>query len=152
MMPTPTCRAIHIQRENASSANNSPHTISCENEIAKPAYASRWMKYHVSYDIWRRMLRSDVIVTAPMMSAPTNANAMYDSRPVRSTIAEPKPMSRPQANTDGDDVKTDEDGHRLAEDAVPDEDPVEAVAMLDRQRPADQRQPGEPGERRGDAR
>ena len=46
------------------------------------------------------MLRSDVIVTAPMISEPTNANAMYDSRPVRSTMAEPNPKPRPHANTE----------------------------------------------------
>ncbi len=34
------------------------------------------MKYHVSYAIWRRMLRNDVIVTAPMINDPTKASAM----------------------------------------------------------------------------
>ncbi len=97
------------------------------------------------------MLRSDVIVTAPMISAPTNANAMYDSRPVRSTIAEAKPMSRPHANTAVTTCTADEHRHRLAEDAVPDEHPIEAVAVLDGEWPAGQRKPGEPGERGGDA-
>ena len=57
------------------------------------------MKYHVSYDICRRMLRREVMVTTPMISAPTNANAMYESRPVRSMIAAPNPASNPHANT-----------------------------------------------------
>ena len=45
-------------------------------------------------------------------------------------------------------MDTDQDGHGFTEDAVPDEDAIEAVSVFDGKRPTGQRESGEAGERR----
>jgi hypothetical protein len=45
-------------------------------------------------------------------------------------------------------VEADEDGHGFTEDAVPDEDTIEAVSVFDGEWPTGQRESGEAGERR----
>jgi hypothetical protein len=61
-----------------------------------------------------------------------------------------EPGVEPPCEHRGHHMDADEHGHRLTEDAMPDEDPIEPIPVLDRQWPGGQRQPSQSRERRRD--